>query len=94
MPGVLLLLSDGGNHATDLWCTLGEQVVTTVGKHTNEASASDQSSKQASAEQQVGTAACNSSLRASCCPDRQGLLVPAQQGRQQKPHSKVLPLVR
>ena len=36
-------------------------------------------------KQQVGTAACNSSLRPSCCPDRQGLSGPAERRRQLEP---------
>lgn len=42
VPGVLPLQSYGGNHTTDLWCALGQQVLTTVGKRTNKASGSDQ----------------------------------------------------
>lgn len=36
----------------------------------------------------------NSSLRAPCCPDRHGLRVPAEQGRQQELCSEALPLIR
>lgn len=84
---MLLLLSHGGNRTTDLWCALGKQAVTTVGKGTSEASRPDRCSKRARAEQQVGTAACNSSLGAPCCPGRHGLPVPAERGRQQEPCS-------
>lgn len=86
MLGVLLLLSHGENRTTDLWCALGKQAVTTVGKNTNEASRSDQCSKRARAS------SSNSSLRASCCPDRHGLPVPVEWGTQQEPCSEVLPL--
>lgn len=49
VPGVLLLLSHGGNRTTDPCRTLGKQVVTTVRKQTSKASRSDQCSKRARA---------------------------------------------
>lgn len=93
-PRVLLLLSHGGNRTANLWCALGQQVVTTVGKCTNEASRFDHCSKRARPKQQVGTAACNSSLRASCCPHRHGVPVPTKRRTQQQPCSEVLPLTK